>query len=93
MTTDTRDARNSTDSKSGEYLRELMDEKHKLDSSQWPNAARLLDQGKAHTQHTCGAIRSATEAVTGDCCTRVVILDMSWDLATPAAAGAAVAAS
>jgi len=35
-----------TDAKMGEYIRELMEEKHKLDASQWPNASRLLEQGK-----------------------------------------------
>lgn len=30
--------------KAGEYVRELLQEKQSLDSSQWPNALRLLDQ-------------------------------------------------
>ncbi|XP_052130490.1 KH domain-containing, RNA-binding, signal transduction-associated protein 3 isoform X4 [Frankliniella occidentalis] len=54
MTADgqTRNSSAGPEGKPSEYLRELMDEKHKLDSSQWPNAARLLDQevAKAHTQ-------------------------------------------
>ncbi|XP_034256037.1 KH domain-containing, RNA-binding, signal transduction-associated protein 3 isoform X1 [Thrips palmi] len=41
---------NSAEGKPGEYLRELMDEKHKLDGGQWPNAARLLDQEVAKAQ-------------------------------------------
>lgn len=32
--------------KAGEYVRELLQEKQSLDSSQWPNALRLLDQGR-----------------------------------------------
>ncbi|KAJ8869213.1 hypothetical protein PR048_030785 [Dryococelus australis] len=31
--------------KAGEYVRELLQEKQSLDSSQWPHALRLLDQG------------------------------------------------
>lgn len=31
--------------KAGDYVRELLQEKQSLDSSQWPNALRLLDQG------------------------------------------------
>jgi hypothetical protein len=31
--------------KAGDYVRELLHEKQSLDSSQWPNALRLLDQG------------------------------------------------
>lgn len=33
--------------KANEYVRELMQEKHELDTQKAPNAARLLDQGKA----------------------------------------------
>lgn len=67
MTTDTRDARNSADPKSSEYLRELMEEKHKLDSNQWPNAARLLDQGKAHTCTTAEPVATMWATSTGHC--------------------------
>lgn len=32
--------------KAGEYVRELLQEKVELDSQKWPNATRLIDQGK-----------------------------------------------
>lgn len=35
----------SVGDKAGDYVRELLHEKQSLDSSQWPNALRLLDQG------------------------------------------------
>ncbi|KDR09180.1 hypothetical protein L798_00914 [Zootermopsis nevadensis] len=34
----------SVGDKAGDYVRELLHEKQSLDSSQWPNALRLLDQ-------------------------------------------------
>lgn len=39
---------NQVDSvKAGEYVRELLKEKMSLDPAQWPNAMRLVDQGKS----------------------------------------------
>jgi len=32
--------------KAGEYVRELLQEKVDLDTQKWPNAIRLIDQGK-----------------------------------------------
>lgn len=32
--------------KAGEYVRELLQEKIELDTQKWPNAIRLIDQGK-----------------------------------------------
>lgn len=32
--------------KAGEYVRELLQEKVELDTQKWPNAIRLIDQGK-----------------------------------------------
>ncbi|KAG8293275.1 hypothetical protein J6590_020878 [Homalodisca vitripennis] len=40
---------NQADSvKAGEYVRELLKEKMALDPAQWPNAMRLVDQGKTN---------------------------------------------
>jgi hypothetical protein len=38
--------------KAGDYVRELLHEKQSLDSSQWPNALRLLDQGMIEIPRT-----------------------------------------
>jgi hypothetical protein len=42
----------SVGDKAGDYVRELLHEKQSLDSSQWPNALRLLDQGMIEFQRT-----------------------------------------
>ncbi|PSN38158.1 hypothetical protein C0J52_25845 [Blattella germanica] len=39
--------------KAGDYVRELLHEKQSLDSSQWPNALRLLDQGMVEMFQFC----------------------------------------
>lgn len=47
MKTDGENAEGSqTDGKVGEYVRDLLKEKTSLDPGQWPNAMRLIDQGK-----------------------------------------------
>lgn len=41
-----RDEKDHQADKAGEYVRELLQEKLELDGSKWPNAHRLIDQGK-----------------------------------------------
>lgn len=41
-----KDDKDSQADKTGEYVRELLQEKLEIDSSKWPNALRLIDQGK-----------------------------------------------
>lgn len=41
-----RDEKEHQVDKAGEYVRELLQEKVELDSQKWPNATRLIDQGK-----------------------------------------------
>lgn len=41
-----KDDKDSQVDKTGEYVRELLQEKLEIDSQKWPNALRLIDQGK-----------------------------------------------
>ena len=41
-----KDDKDSLVDKAGEYVRELLQEKLEIDTQKWPNALRLLDQGK-----------------------------------------------
>lgn len=41
-----KDDKDSQVDKTGEYVRELLQEKLEIDSHKWPNALRLIDQGK-----------------------------------------------
>ena len=41
-----KDDKDSQVDKAGEYVRELLQEKLELDTQKWPNALRLIDQGK-----------------------------------------------
>lgn len=41
-----KDEKDSQVDKAGEYVRELLQEKLEIDTQKWPNALRLLDQGK-----------------------------------------------
>lgn len=43
-----RDEKEHQVDKAGEYVRELLQEKVELDSQKWPNATRLIDQGKCY---------------------------------------------
>lgn len=48
-----RDEKEHQVDKAGEYVRELLQEKVELDSQKWPNATRLIDQGKMLLLHYC----------------------------------------
>lgn len=43
---DDSDGKDHQADKAGEYVRELLQEKIDLDNQKWPNAIRLIDQGK-----------------------------------------------
>lgn len=43
-----RDEKEHQVDKAGEYVRELLQEKVELDSQKWPNATRLIDQGRSY---------------------------------------------